>query len=115
VGHVVSMREVIKAYEVVVRQPERKRPLGRSRRKREHIKLGLKVIGWEDVGWIQLGQCRVLVSRLVRLFVSLLLFTQEFRDIRNSPVIKIYILRNNRIFLSLSGIITCVNLVYLTV
>jgi hypothetical protein len=92
VGHVVSMREVINAYEVLVGQPEGKRPLGKSRRKREHIKLDLRVIGWEGVGWIQLDQCRVLFSQLVRLFVSLLLFTQEFRDMRNSPLIEIYIL-----------------------
>ena len=76
----VSMREVINAYEVMG-QPEGKRPLGRPRRKREHIKLGLKVIGWGGVGWIQLDECRVLDNQFVRLFVSLLLFTQEFRDI----------------------------------
>lgn len=80
-GHVVSMPEVINAYEVVVGQSEGKRPLGRPRRIKEHIELGLKIIGWEDVGWIQLDQCRVLVSQSVRLFVSLLLFTQEIRDI----------------------------------
>jgi hypothetical protein len=81
VGHVVSMREVMNAYEIVVGQSEGKRPLGRPTRKRDHIKLGLKVIGWGGVGWIQLDQCRVSVSQLVCLCVSLLLFTQEFRDI----------------------------------
>jgi len=74
-------REVINVYEIVVGHPEGKRPLGRPRRKRECIKLGLKVIGWEGVVWVQFDQCRVLVNQLVRLFVSLLLFTQEFPDI----------------------------------
>ena len=40
-GHVVYMWEVINAYEVVLGQPEGKRPLGRPRRKRERIKPGL--------------------------------------------------------------------------
>jgi len=52
VGHVLSMQEVINAYEFVVGQSEGKRPLGRPKRKMEHIKLGIKVIGWEGVGWI---------------------------------------------------------------
>jgi len=69
VGHGVTMREIINAYEVMVGQPEGKRPLGRPRRKREHIKLGVKVIGWEDVGWIQLDQFTVLVSQFVYLLV----------------------------------------------
>ena len=68
-GHVVSMREVINVYEVVVGQLEGKRPLGRPRCKRERIKLGLKIIGWEGVGWIQLDQCRVLASQFVYLLV----------------------------------------------
>jgi hypothetical protein len=38
---VVYMREVINAYEIMLGQPEGKRPLGRPRRKRERIKLGL--------------------------------------------------------------------------
>lgn len=50
-------------------QPEGRRPLGRPRRRREHIKLGLKVIGWEGVGWIQFDQCRVLVRQFVCLLV----------------------------------------------
>jgi hypothetical protein len=37
----VYMWKIINAYEVVLEQPEEKRPLGRPRRKRERIKLGL--------------------------------------------------------------------------
>lgn len=78
-GHVVSMREVINAYEVVVGQSEGKSPLGRPRRKKEHIKLGLKIIGWEDVGWIQLDRCRVLVIQTFISFIckSVIIYTRD--------------------------------------
>jgi hypothetical protein len=36
--------------------PERKRPLGRPRRKWvENIKMGLREIGWDDMDWVDLA------------------------------------------------------------
>jgi hypothetical protein len=44
-------------YGVLVGKPERKIPLGRPRRKWEDgIKMDLRKIGWEGVGWNQLTE-----------------------------------------------------------
>ena len=46
-------------HKVLVGKPERKRPLGRPRRRWEdNIKMDLKEIGWEDVDWIDVAQDR---------------------------------------------------------
>jgi hypothetical protein len=46
-GHVARMGEMRNAYKMLVGKPERKRPLGRSRRRWEdNIKMDLKVIGF---------------------------------------------------------------------
>jgi hypothetical protein len=56
-----------------VEKPERKRPLGRSRRKWDNIRMKLRKIGWEDVGWIHLVQVRdwwwALVNTVINLWV----------------------------------------------
>jgi hypothetical protein len=54
------MREGRGVYRVLVGRPERKRPLGRPRHKRENnIKMDLREIGIDGVNWIQLTQDRV--------------------------------------------------------
>jgi len=48
--HVACMGEMRNAYEILVGKPERKRPLGRSRRGWEdNIRMDLREIGWEGV------------------------------------------------------------------
>jgi hypothetical protein len=47
------------AYTVLVAKPEGRRPLGRPRRRWEdNIKIDIREIGFERVGWIQLTQDR---------------------------------------------------------
>ena len=46
-------------YRNLVEQPEGKEPLERPRHRRQYnIKIDLKIIGWEGVGWIDLTQDR---------------------------------------------------------
>jgi hypothetical protein len=46
-------------YRVLVGKPERKRPLGRRKRRwEEGIRMDLREIGWGSVQWIQLAQDR---------------------------------------------------------
>jgi hypothetical protein len=43
------------AYRILVGNPERKRPLGRPRRRWvENIKMDLREIGWDGMNWIWL-------------------------------------------------------------
>jgi hypothetical protein len=47
------------AYRILARKPERRRPLGRSRRRWvNNIKLNLREIGWGGMDWIDLAQDR---------------------------------------------------------
>jgi hypothetical protein len=49
-----TMRNV---YKILVGKPDRKSPLGRTRRRCEdNIRIDLREIGWEDVDWIHLAQ-----------------------------------------------------------
>jgi hypothetical protein len=57
------------AYRILVGNPERKRPLGRPRRRCvNNIKMDLRVIGWDGVDWIDMAQdrnqWRALVNRV---------------------------------------------------
>jgi hypothetical protein len=53
------MEEERKLYKVLVGKPERKRPLGRPRRRWEDgIRMDLREIGREGVDWIRLAQDR---------------------------------------------------------
>jgi hypothetical protein len=53
------MGEERKVYKVLVGKPERKRPLGRPRRRWEdRIRMYLREIGLGGVNWIQLAQDR---------------------------------------------------------
>jgi len=55
-GHVARMGEGRGIYRVLVRRPERKRPLGRPRRGWEdNIKIGLRELGIGGANWIQLA------------------------------------------------------------
>jgi hypothetical protein len=59
VGHVVHMGEVRGAYNILVRRPEGRRPLGRPRRRWEdNIEMDLREIGFGDVDWINFAQDR---------------------------------------------------------
>jgi hypothetical protein len=58
-GHVASMGEMRKVYNILVGKPEGRRPLGRHGRKWEdNIRMDLMEIEWEDVDWIHLAQDR---------------------------------------------------------
>jgi hypothetical protein len=53
------MREMINACNILVRKPEGKRSLGRSRSKWEsNIRMDLREIVWEYVDWMHLTQDR---------------------------------------------------------
>jgi hypothetical protein len=58
-GHVACMGEVRGAYNILVRRPEGRRPLGRPRRRWEdNIKMDLRKIEFGDVDWIHWAQDR---------------------------------------------------------
>jgi hypothetical protein len=58
-GHVAQMGEKKNVYRLLVGKPERKRPLGRPRRRWvDNIRTDLGEIGWGDVDWISLAQDR---------------------------------------------------------
>jgi hypothetical protein len=56
-GHVARKGEKRNAYKILVGKPERKRPLGRPRRRWEdNVKMDLREIGWGVMDWIDLAQ-----------------------------------------------------------
>jgi hypothetical protein len=58
-GYVARMEEERKVYNVLVGNPEVKRPLGIPRRRWENgVRMDLKEIGLEEVDWIRLSQDR---------------------------------------------------------
>jgi hypothetical protein len=58
-GHVARMEEERKEYKVLVGKPERKRPLGRPRRRWEDgTRMDLRETGLGCVDWIRLAQDR---------------------------------------------------------
>jgi hypothetical protein len=71
-GHVARMGEVRGAYNILVGRPERRRPLGRPRRRWEdNIKVDLREIGFGDVNWIHLAQDRDRWQALVNTVMNL--------------------------------------------
>jgi len=58
-GHVARMEEDRGVQSVLVGKPERKRPLGRRRRRREdNIKMDLQEVGGARGDWMELAQDR---------------------------------------------------------
>jgi hypothetical protein len=69
------MGETRNAYRILMGKPEGKRPLGRpSHRWMHNIKIDLREIEWDRMGWIDLaqdrGQWRALVNTMMNLRVS---------------------------------------------
>jgi hypothetical protein len=66
------MEETRNAYSILVGKPERKRPLGRPRRRWvDNIKMDLREIGWEGVDWMELAQDRDQWRALVNTMINL--------------------------------------------
>jgi hypothetical protein len=66
------MGEKRNAYRILVRNPERKRPLGRPRRRwMNNIKMDLREMGWGGMDWIDLGQDRDQWRALVNTIMNL--------------------------------------------
>jgi hypothetical protein len=60
------------AYNILVRRPEGRRPLGRPRRRwEENMKMNLGKIGFGDVDWIHLAQDRDRRRALVNTVINL--------------------------------------------
>jgi len=72
VGHVARIGEVRNAYKILVGNSDRKRPLGRPKRRWEDsIRMNLREIEWEDVDWMQLAQDRVQWRAVVYMVINL--------------------------------------------
>jgi hypothetical protein len=66
------MGQTRNANKILVGKPERKKPLGRPRRRWEdNIRMDLTGIGWEDVNRIHLAQDRVQWWALVKTVTNL--------------------------------------------
>jgi hypothetical protein len=66
------MGEKRNAYMILVGKPEGKRPLGRARRRWvDNIKIDLREIGWDGMGWIDLAQDREQWRALVNTVMNL--------------------------------------------
>jgi hypothetical protein len=60
------------AYRILVGKPEGRRPLGRPRRRRvDNIKIDLRGMGWERMGWFDLAQDRDRWRSLVKTVMNL--------------------------------------------
>jgi hypothetical protein len=71
-GHVARMGEVRGAYNILIRRPEGRRPLGKPRRRWEDkIKMDLREIGFGDMGWMHLAQDRDRWRALVNTVMNL--------------------------------------------
>jgi hypothetical protein len=71
-GHVACMGEKRSAYRILVGKPERKRPLGRPRRRWEdNIRMDLRQIGWSGMDWIEVTQDRDQWRGLVNTIMNL--------------------------------------------
>jgi hypothetical protein len=66
------MEEKRNACRILVRKPERKRPLGRPRRRWvDNIKMDLREKGWDGVNWVDLAQDRDQWRALVNTVMNL--------------------------------------------
>ena len=57
-GHVARMGEERGVYRVLVRKPEGRRPMGRTRRRWVDIRMDLQEVGFGYMDWIGLAQDR---------------------------------------------------------
>jgi hypothetical protein len=72
-GHVACTGEMRKAYSIMVRKPEWKRPLGRPRYRWEvDVRMGIGEKGRECVDWIRLAQDRDQWWDLVNMVMNIL-------------------------------------------
>jgi hypothetical protein len=69
--HVARMGGKRNAYRLLVGKPERKRPLGRPRRRWVDVKMNLLEIGWGGMNWIGLAQDRDKRSTLVNAVMNI--------------------------------------------
>jgi hypothetical protein len=71
-GHVARMGEGRNVYRVLMGKPERRRPLGRPRRRWEDgIRMDVRKISWGRVDWIELAQDRDRWRTLVNTVMNL--------------------------------------------
>jgi hypothetical protein len=71
-GRACSTNEKGNAYRILVRKPDRKRPLGRPRRRWvNNIKMDLRETGWDGTDWIDLAQDRDQWRALVNTVMNL--------------------------------------------
>jgi hypothetical protein len=71
-GYIAPIGEKGNVYRLLVGRSERKRPLGRPRRRWvENIKMDLVEIGWDCVDWIGLAQERHSWRALVNVVMNL--------------------------------------------
>jgi hypothetical protein len=71
-GHVARMGKKRNAYRILVGKPQRKRPLGRPRRRGvNNIKMDLREIGRDGMDWIDLAQDRDKWRALVNTVMNL--------------------------------------------
>jgi hypothetical protein len=65
------MGEKRTAYRILVGNPERKRPMGRPRRRWvDNIKMDVRAIGWDGGHWVDRDQWRALVNAVMNLRVT---------------------------------------------
>jgi hypothetical protein len=71
-GYVARMGEKMNAYRILVGKPERKRSLGRPRRRWvDNIEMDLREIGRDGRDWIELAQDRDQWRALVNMVMNL--------------------------------------------
>jgi hypothetical protein len=71
-GRACSTHKKTNAYRILVGKPERKRPLGRPRRRWEdNIRMDLREIGWGGMDWTDLAQDRDQWRTLMNMVINL--------------------------------------------
>jgi hypothetical protein len=72
-GHVTQMRTKSNAFGILVGKPEKKKSLGRPRRRWvDNVKIDLREIGWDGMDWIDLARNREQLRDLVNTVMNVL-------------------------------------------